>query len=352
MLDASHRMGRVSHAYLITGPEQVGRRTLALDLACLLNCDPQPDLFGETSKVDLSSCPQCARIRKGLHADVRTIDVSTVVRSDRQPPPDEAGDGVRRQRISIEHIHDLQRDAALKPFEGRARVFIVDGAEDMSPEAANALLKTLEEPSPEVYIVLVASSPDALPETVVSRCQRIQLRPVKTGVIETALIERFSAEAELAGRLAKLSQGRPGWAISALQDPAVLELHTQTALRIVSVVSGGLEVRFKYARDLAGSFRRNREAVLNEMSRWLEWWRDVAVVKAGLSENAINSDWLRALQAIAAQLTEAEIADAAREVKSATAALRANAIPQLAIEVMVLGLPGATVPESAMAARE
>ena len=150
----------------------------------------------------------------------------------------------------------------------------------MSAAAANALLKTLEEPSAEVYIVLVASDVEALPETIVSRCQRISLRPVPAEVIAETLVERFRKwSRERAERLARLASGRPGWAIAALNDPAVLEIYTQTATRILTALSGNLESRFTYASELSGRFRRDRDSVLNEMKRWLEMWRDIAIVK-------------------------------------------------------------------------
>ena len=349
MLDSANRSGRLSHAYLITGPDQVGRRTLAIDLACLLNCDPQPDLFGEVPTLDLATSPVAQRIRKGQHADVRIISSSTSLKRDSAASASDS-DGAVRQRISIEHIHDLQHDAALKPFEGKFRVFVIDGAENLSPEAANSLLKTLEEPSDNVCIVLVASAADALPETIVSRCQRINLKPVNTEVISEALVSRFKADPSLANRLARLSRGKPGWAISALHDPAVLELHSQTAWRIASTISADLEQRFLYARDLSGRFRRDRDGVLNEMRGWLEWWRDVAVVKAGLTENVINVDWVPALTEIATPLKESDIAAAASAVSRTTEALEANAIPRLALEVLMLDLPTVTLSESAMSA--
>lgn len=348
MLDAANRTGRLSHAYLVTGPDQSGRKTLAIDLACLVNCEPQPDLFGEAPVLDLSSCPAAQRIRKGQHADVRVINRSTPIKDDSSGTADSGAS--ERQNISINHIHDLQREAALKPFEGKSRVFIIDGAEDLSPPAFNALLKTLEEPSENVYIVLVASDADALPETIVSRCQRIRLRPVSAELIASQLVEHFEAEPEQAERLAKLSAGRPGWAIAALQDPAVLEIYTQTATRILQALSGNLEERFSYANELSGRFRRDRDGVLRELHRWLEWWRDVAVVKAGLQDNAVNSDWMSALQQIASQLDEAQITQGANSVSAAITALEANAIPRLALEVMALEMPTASLDAAVLTA--
>lgn len=352
MLDAANMAGRLSHAYLITGPDRVGRRTLAIDLACLVNCEPQPDLFGELPRLDLASCPAAQRIRKGLHADIRVIDAATPLKGDKAAGDTEDGEassGTSRKLISINHIHDLQRDASLKPFEGKARVFIIDGAETMSAEAANALLKTLEEPSGDVYIVLVATTAEALPETVVSRCQRISLRPVTPQTIADQLVSRLSVEPETALRLAKISGGRPGWAIAAVRDPAVLELYSQAAQRILNAIAGDLEERFVYARELSGRFWRDRDAVLSELYRWLEWWRDTAVAKAGLRDNVINSGWLTAFDEIGRQLSEGAISQAASSVSSTIAALEANAIPRLALEVMMLDLPPVTLSERSMA---
>ncbi len=341
MLNAANMTGRLSHAYLITGPDGIGRRTLAIDFACLVNCDPQPDLFGDAPILDLASCPAAQRIRNGQHADVRLIDRSTPLK-ETPGTQGETGSG-QRQNISINHIHELQRDAALKPFEGRSRVFIIDGAEELSEAAANALLKTLEEPSEDVYLVLVATDPESLPETIVSRCQRISLRPVTANVIAENLVNSYEADAQEAERLSRLASGRPGWAISALQDPAVLEVYTQTATRILTALAGDLEVRFSYASELAGRFRRDRDSVLAELSRWQQWWRDIAVAKSELPDLVINSDWLAEIQQIAGQLSEPDIVRGADAVGSARTALEANAIPQLALEVMALDMPGAGV---------
>ena len=335
-LNDAHGLDRLAHAYLFTGPERTGRRTLALDLACLVNCEPPTDLFGDDRATDLATCPQAARIRNGQHADVRVIDLATPTRSDR---PGDNGEGPQRQRISIEHVHDLQRDAALKPFEGKTRVFIIDGAETMSNDAANALLKTLEEPPDDVLIVLVASSSDALPETVVSRCQQFRLKPVPGEEIEARLVDDYGADPDNARLLARLSQGKPGWAIAALEDPALLEMHTQMMRRVISTVGGDLEQRFQYARQLSGSFRRDRANVLAELRRWAEFWRDVAVVKAGLTEQVINADWLGELKACAAIAGDAEVASAAQAARETSRAVSANANPRLAIEVMMLDMP-------------
>ncbi len=267
---------------------------------------------------------------------MRVIDSSTHVDGATETDDQE---GRRRQTISIDHVRGMIRDAALKPFEGTCRVFIIDGAHRMVESAHNAFLKTIEEPTDDTMIILTAPSTSALPLTVVSRCRVVELRPVATAVIAQTLVDRFGAQEDEAENLARLSRGRPGWAINALSDPTALDLHTQSVQRIVGAITGGLEDRFRYAREMSGNFWRNRDGVLQEMQRWLEWWRDVAMARAGLNEQVVNLDSLETLQALGRSLSADEIAAAVEAVTRTVQALEANAIPRLALEVMMLDLP-------------
>ena len=342
LLSKSSKMGRVAHAYLITGPDKVGKRTLALDIACMVNTEPVSDMFGEAPNIDLSSSQQAGRIRKGIHSDVRVIDIDTELEKDsRKASGGDDGDQDRRRRklISIDHVHDLIQAAATMPFEGLKKVFIIDDAQKLSNEAANALLKTLEEPSELVMIILVAMTADSLPETIVSRCQRIDLRPVDTGVIEAELIERFEVEESQAGSLARLSRGCPGWAIDAMNDTTIIDAHNQAVLRFAEIVSGNVEERFRYARQTGNQFWRDREGVMPEMQRWLEWWRDVAMMRHKLEDHVTNVEWIELLGEVASQLKDAQISAAVTSIQSAQKALEANAVPQLTLEVMMLDLP-------------
>ncbi len=345
LLLRSFEAGRLSHAYLFSGPEQIGRRTLALDLARLVNCKPQQSFVaaphGAGSPRPCGVCVPCGRITRGIHADVRVINVDTPTSQDKGDGG-ASGDGPRHKSIRIEHVRDLEHQASLKPFEGGTRVFIIDGAELMSQPAANALLKTLEEPPQDVLIVLVASSVAALPATIVSRCHIIELRPVPAEVIEPHLVQKLGASPEQAhtlARLARLARGRPGWAISALADPTALDKGSQAVQRILDVVTGGMEARFQYARQLADTFWRRRDAVLDELDLWSEWWRELAMARNGLDNLVTNETWLPRFKGIAQALDNSTIAAGATAVASARRALEANAIARLALEVFMLDLP-------------
>ena len=188
--------GRVSHAYLFCGLPQVGKTRLALKLAQAPNCT-QPD-------PPCGQCDSCKKIWEGTHTDVRLV----------------AGEGAGGS-IKIGQIRDLQREAVLRPYEGRRRVFVLERIDLASIEAANSLLKTLEEPPGHVVLALTAVHAEALPATVVSRCQRLDLRPVAQATLEAALAGR-GVPPEKARLLARLSGGRVGWALEASRDEALL----------------------------------------------------------------------------------------------------------------------------------
>ncbi len=335
LLTKSFEGNRLAHAYLITGPEKVGKRTLALDMACMVNTEPVADMFGQSSDIDLSTSHQAERIRAGIHSDVEVIDPATEL-------PDPIGRVSSKTTIGIDHIRQIVISrSATKPFEGMKKVFILDGAHQMVEAAEIALLKILEEAPDHVLIVLTSPTAELISQTVVSRCQLLELRPVDSQVIESKLMERFEADESQARLLSRLARGSPGWAIDAINDPTIIDAHNQAILRFAEIVSGNIEDRFRYARQTAGQFWRDRRAVFYEMERWIEWWRDVAMMRHTLRDNLINVEWVDLFSEIAIEITEEQISTAVRVIEKAREALEANAVPQLTLEVMMLDLPWA-----------
>ena len=177
LLQRSLEMGALAHAYLFIGSPHVGKMTLALNLAQALNCEASEPPCGE--------CASCQKIASAKHADIQIIGVTSNGDSAEAKP---------RVEISIDQIRQIQHSANLPPFEGRYKVFIIDGAEFLSNEAANCLLKTLEEPVGEVIFILLTVNDRLLPATVISRCQRLELPPLATSEVEAALGSRWSVE--------------------------------------------------------------------------------------------------------------------------------------------------------------
>ncbi|MDP6822281.1 MAG: DNA polymerase III subunit delta' [Dehalococcoidia bacterium] len=341
-LRRAHEAGRVAHAYLITGPDQVGKRTLAMDLARLVNCTPAQDMFGDDAPPPCGSCAPCDRISRNVHADIKVIDPHTPIRGlssgTRESTPEQ---DAARTLISIGHIREMQHDVSLNPFEGGRRVVIFDGADRMSPDGAgwNALLKTLEEPPEKVVIVLLAPSADSLPQTVVSRCQLIELHAVPNEEIERGLIERGGADPETAAQLARLAGGCPGRAFAALNDETTLDRYRQAVLRVLVTSAGDVEERFRYANEMAREFGRNRELVSRELELWTSIWRDILLLKHGAADSVANITWTGSLSDAAAAVNADDPRQAIEAIAKAADGLRRNGMPRVVLEVLMLELP-------------
>jgi DNA polymerase-3 subunit delta' len=325
----SLREGQAPHAYLIAGPAQTGKRTLATAMAMAWNCDGLDEDGGPCGR-----CRSCRRIADGKHSDVLTVGL---------PSHDEPS----RKNIGIDQVREIGRFVTLEPFEGRRRVVIIDGAETLSTEAANAFLKTLEEPPAAVSLILLTDQEEALLETVRSRCQRLALSPLPRRIIAQALVERWGAAAEQADLLAGLSRGRIGWAVAALSDASVLAHRAETLDMIHSLALATRSGRLAYAADLATRFGRDRTAVLWTLDLWREWWRDVLHVSAGTGLTVTNVDDLPAITKVAAQCSMKAIVLFLESLKRTGTYLQQNVNPRLALEVLFLDLPQAAPREPA-----
>src|SRR5215470_641490 len=167
---------RVRHAYLFTGPEHIGKALLARRFAQTLLCTGGPDPL----VAPLNPCNACLSCRKVLHGN--HPDVHYIAR-----PPD-------KQFILIDQVRALQSDSARKTMEGRRNIFIIEGMHEMNVQAANCLLKTLEEPEVDVLLLLTAPDPGLLLPTILSRVQHIPIQLLTTKQITSAFEERWHVE--------------------------------------------------------------------------------------------------------------------------------------------------------------
>lgn len=329
-LQRSLAAGRIPHAYLFVGPKHVGKMTLTLDLAQALNCASEAKPCG--------SCEKCRRIRAGNHPDVQTIGL-TETRED--------GDGPARKEISIEQIREMQRTINLNPYEGPYRIIIVDGAEHMSEEASSALLKTLEEPPGSTVLILLANEDQFLLPTILSRCRRYDLHPVPFKVIEQALVDRWSQPLERAELLARLSRGRVGWAVRAIESADMLGDRAEGLSRLIEVTGLGITERFEFAAELASGYGKNRSIVREQLEMWIEWWRDVLLVKNGCRAFVTNIDREAVLEDHAARCDLEQIRAAISVIRSGMRQLEQNANPRLVLDVLMLGIPSIPIEREA-----
>ena len=322
LLERSLEREALAHAYLFVGPHQVGKMTLALNLAQALNCEAGERPCGE--------CASCQRIGSAKHVDVQIIGLNQNGDSGSEKP---------RVEIGIDRIREMQHSASLPPFEGKCKVFVIDGAERLSIEAANCLLKTLEEPVGKVLFILLAADDRLLPPTVISRCQRMELAPLPSGEVEEALVRRWGIEPQLAKLLARLSHGCLGWALSATFDSSRLQQRTEKLERLVEVVKPDYEERFAYAAQLAAQFSQSRDSVQEVLDLWVDWWRDLMLVKVGCSEAITNVDMVATLEEMSQGCRLEQIRSFIDSLQAAKEQLGQNANPRLVLEVLMLSIP-------------
>jgi DNA polymerase-3 subunit delta' len=315
LLQQSLRNGQLSHAYLLVGPAHVGKFTLARNLAQAVNC--------ESESRPCQECTSCRRIATSKHSDIHIVDLVSV----------------EKKEIGIRQIAEMQTAAHLPPFEGKCKVFIFDRAEMLSNEAANSLLKTLEEPPPNILIILLTARESALLPTIASRCQRVELRPLPLGLVTDVLVKDYQVPQERADFLARLSGGCLGWALQALRDETLLSSREQRLEDFSRLCAAGTRDRLAYAADLAALFGKGRDRMNDVLSAWLQWWRDLLLIKCDNSQWIVNVDQEALLSTRAGKLTAGSIAAFMRDIRAAGEQLEMNANPRLALEVLMLRMP-------------
>ena len=312
---------RVGHAYLITGPRQVGKATLARTFAMALNC--QAETIDERP---CGHCRPCTLIADGRHPDVRLL------------LPEVSGRG--KLTLKIDQIRGLQQELSLTATEARYKIAILKQFDAANPSAANAFLKTLEEPPGHVILLLTAAEADSLLPTITSRCRTINLRPLPPPTIEQLLQSRYQTEPEQARLLSHLANGRLGWAIQAVQEPALLaerESHLQLLNEVLAATRVG---RFDIAEKLA----RQPEALPDILQTWLSWWRDLALLHwpnaAGNGHSQLtNVDYLAWLKKLALEYPATDTTAGLKRTEKSLWALEHNANARLVLENLFLKYP-------------
>ncbi len=310
--------GQVHHAYLFTGPEQVGKTTLARLFAQALHCQ------ADATKRPCGVCDPCQRIAREAHPDVRLIT-----------PQGKAGSPARGGgEILIEQVRGLIHEAVLSPLSGRHKVFLVREVDRASAPAMNALLKTLEEPPPAVVIVLTSSHPERLLPTIISRCQVLPLRPVAAHEIE-AMLRARGIEAERATVLARLADGRPGWAMMASTDAGAWQARGEWLGDLNRLLGQGRRERLLYAERLA----THPEGAVQALALWASWWRDLLLWQQGCTQAIVHLDRREDLQTQAERLSPTQVRDFIERLIAAREQLEQNVNARLVLESLLLHLP-------------
>lgn len=297
------------HAYLITGPRGVGRRTLALRYAQVLN--------SETGVFDAESRTS-QQFEQMTHPDL-----SVVARLE--------GD----KNIKIGAVRDLQKSLALSPYAARFRVALLLNFEEANENAQNALLKTLEEPNRRVVLLLTAESPEALLPTISSRCEVLRLRPVGLNVVAKGLVEKWGVGEKDAEMLAHISGGRPGYAVYLYENPEELSKRGEWLDACRDLLGEGKVARFGYAAKIA----KEKEDFRRVMQVWLSYWRDILMQAAEADTPVMNMDRREEISEISGRLGVDAAREMVRSLEKTIGLLGTNTNVRLAAEVLMIDMP-------------
>ena len=314
-------------AYLFIGEEGIGKYLVARTLAKAINCLNRQD-------DSCDSCASCLKIEKRGHPDIHYIELTD------------------SDNIKIEAIRSIKKDISLKPYEAKSKVFIINDAHNLTAEAAGALLKILEEPPKNNLIILVSSKPALLFKTIISRCKIIRFYPLKRSELKQMLKKDYSLDDNLAHFLAYFSEGRIGAALK-LKDADILkeknriidEFTIPNAAYQRSYASGSrsytkTDTTFGISgKSLESSLTQNKENVRNCLNILASWFRDMYLVKIGMSHSElINLDRKMDLLRIINRYTMFNLDDTLKSISDSLLYLEQNVNIKLLLSSLKAGL--------------
>jgi len=239
---------RLAASYLFLGPQGIGKRKTAINLAKTLNCQ-------EAQLDSCDKCSSCLKIDAQSHPDIYFMSP--------------AGS----DNIKIEEIRQLKKEISLKAYEGRWKVFIIDNAHQLTAEASNALLKVLEEPPGKACIILVSSKSNLLFKTIVSRCRIVRFYPLARSGLSAILKQDYGLDAALAHFLAYFCEGRLGCGIE-LKDTDIFKEKNK-------VIN---EFTLSSRPNMALAATQRKATLKNYLNILASWFRDIYMVKIGLPQ--------------------------------------------------------------------
>lgn len=312
--------GQLRHAYLFSGPDGVGRRTLALRFAQAVNCE-QASAAGEAC----GECITCRQIGRMEHADLAIVQ------------GEEAGE------LKVEQVRDLQHYVALAPYASRYRVALLLDFERANTSSQNALLKTLEEPNQNVLLLVTVDDAENLLPTITSRCELLRLRPMQADLLASILTEKFGIDNETAELYAHLAGGRVGYAFRMVENKNILEQRSEWMKDLRALVSASKNERIAYSRKHTHNrYVRDRNEAKQQLHEafpyWLTFWRDVLLVATGSNTEITNIDMENVIRMTADAVRPAQAEAAIRGLEQGIGRLQ-HANLQLMLDNILLGWP-------------
>ena len=322
-LRATVAHGRLAHAYLFHGESSIGKRLTALRFAQALNCESTSDGL----ELDAcGSCRSCQQIHAHTHPDFFIVE----------PDPEQA-----TPQIKIEQVREIEHQVMYRPLIGARKICLINDADRMTIGAANALLKTLEEPPDHSLFLLISSRPAALPATILSRCQALRFSTPSRPQVEAALILQRNIPPAEARFLAIVSEGRIGEALTS--DAKDLQARLREFLELVRPQSLRSTTAILSSAEAIAKADRAQD-VLGWLARWI---RDLVLIQvAGDRDQLFYVDQLATLEAYAPQANTDVLLDLLKDIETMEQNATRHLNLHMALETILLRLRDAVMPQS------
>lgn len=324
-LEKSIKNNSVKGTYIFYGPDNLGKSTVATAFARDLLCD---NLFQKSGNLPCKICKSCSSFNAEEEENEIVHGDFTVVKPE-----------VDKKNISVTQIREFIKKLSMSSFLGSYKVGVIKHADRLSEEAANALLKTLEEPREKVVIVLVANSLDHLPATIVSRSQTLRFRNVKSDEIYDFLIKKKNTSREMAKKFAQLSMGRPALAVKFLEDKEYREKYDDFVRIFLSLFTRDVNTQFAEIGKIFSSRSSNQENA-RLARRILEIWQGIA--RDWIMHSYNNNDLIqhehavKELNLLDIKLDRQTIIGLIKRFKQAEVYIATNVNPRLVLESVAL----------------
>lgn len=311
---ASIESGRISHAYIICGEEDSGKKSLANAFVKTLECE-------EGGLEPCNSCKACIQVESGSHPDVVTVLHSSA------------------RTIGVNEVREqLINDIEIKPYSGRYKIYIVPDAQLLTNEAQNALLKTIEEPPEYAVIILLATTVEKFLPTVISRCMVLNLRPVKDEDIKDYLMSHFQIDSKRAEMCACYAAGNLGKAVKLATNDRYQELVASVVRLEREILASGADADFEDIEDAIRDSVNYQVSINEYLDLMMVWYRDILMLKVSGPEKVIFKEYLSDLTRQSEVLSFNALEKKKKAINDAKRRIKANAKLESIMNLLIMTL--------------
>ena len=304
---------------IFAAPEHCGKHSLVSRFTQMLNCVVPDSPCGH--------CEICRKIDAGIFPDLYFIGL----------PLDD--NDKKKTEISITQIRDVIRVVSLPPYQGQFRVVVLEDADKLSLSAANALLKTMEEPPDNNVFVLLTSRAEAIPETIRSRCLLLEFTRTRPENITRLLFENHQLTDDNASNISKFADGRPGLAVTCALNESIITERNAGFDILVNLLTANFQQRFEIAQSLSNRFGNNRTEVYLLLDNWALLVHDLIMNKLSLTDLVRHTEYVADNSFLIKYLNSGNIVSLFRVISNTRANLERNAGARLCFDLMMLDLP-------------